>query len=99
MHQLTLRISDDLADRLKHAAAGRGDSVNAYATSVLGAAVDPELAGDEIERVRERLGRAGLLALRTPSRRGRPDASELAEARQRAGRGQPLSDLVSEGRR
>lgn len=99
MHQLTLRISDDLAVRLKDAAADRGDSVNAYAASVLGAAVDPALAGNEVERMRERLAQAGLLAVRTPSRRGRPDGADLEQARRRAGSGKPLSDLVAEGRR
>ncbi|MBA3261364.1 MAG: toxin-antitoxin system HicB family antitoxin, partial [Thermoleophilaceae bacterium] len=59
MRQVTLRLPDELSDRLKQAAAERGDSVNAYASAVLSAAVDPELAGDEAARVRERLARAG----------------------------------------
>jgi hypothetical protein len=35
-----------LADRLKDAARAQERSVNGYATAVLAAAVDPDLAGD-----------------------------------------------------
>lgn len=97
MTQLTLRIDDALAQRLKAVAREQGRSVNAYAAAVLGAAVDPELAGDEAARLRERLGRAGLLA--APGRQvAAPPAEAVEAARSRAARGRPLSDLVSEGR-
>ncbi len=66
-------------------------------TSVLDAATDPDLAGDEADRVRERLAAAGLLIQPRP-RPGRPDAAEVAAARSRAGRGTPLSEIVSAGR-
>ncbi len=97
--QLTLRIAPELADDLKRAAGRRGESVNAFATAVLAAAVDPDLAGDEVDRLRERLARAGLL-----SEVERPDGFEpadpvaLASARRAAGKGTPLSDLVRDGR-
>jgi hypothetical protein len=95
---LTLRVPPEIADRLRSAADQNGESLNAYATRVLGAAVDPELAGSEIERVRERLARAGLLEETIPVTHPRPDPELLARARRAAGRGRPLSDLVSENR-
>lgn len=98
MTQLTLRIDEELAHLLKRVAAAHGRSVNAYAGAVLRAAVDPDLAGDESERVRERLARAGLLADVTPVAGPGPDAKVLERARQAAGRGRPLSEFVSEGR-
>lgn len=98
MSQLSLRIPEQLADALRARAASRGQSVNAYATAVLGAAVDPDLAGDEAERLRERLARAGLLEESAP-RRGRPDAAVVRRARELAGSGTALSELVGEGRR
>lgn len=98
MSQLTLRLSESLVADLKRAATASGKSVNAYAGEVLAAAVNPDLAGAEIERVRERLARAGLLA--TPASEGwnRPGPKELHRARAAAGRGRPLSEYVSEGR-
>jgi hypothetical protein len=99
MRQLTLRVPDQLAERLKQAAQESGRSVNSYATAVLGAAVDPELAGDEAARVRERLARAGLLEAGGRSSRARPAEDALRRARRRAAKGRPLSELVSEGRR
>jgi hypothetical protein len=65
---------------------------------VLIAAVDPENTSDEVERVRERLRRAGLLA--KPTRMAtRPDPEAVAAARRRAGKGKPLSEIISEERR
>lgn len=99
MRQLTLRVDERLLVRLKDVAARRGQSVNAYAGAVLGAAVDPDLANSELERLRERLARAGLLADAPASKVAVPSARELARAKAAAGRGRALSDLVSEGRR
>jgi predicted transcriptional regulator len=98
MAQLTLRISDDLARDLKREAARRGESVNALASHALSALVDPELEGDAIERMRERLRRAGLLE--QPALHEGPQVSDeqFQRARVAAGRGRPLSDFVSEGR-
>jgi hypothetical protein len=42
MCQLTLRILDQLAERLKQAARESGSRVNSYATSLLAAGVEPE---------------------------------------------------------
>lgn len=100
MPQLTLRIDDRLASDLKDHAAKAGRSVNAWASQILQAAVDPDLAGTDAQRTRERLARAGLLVI-PPPRPGvrRPAATRLARARRAAGRGRSLSDLVIEGRR
>jgi predicted transcriptional regulator len=98
MTQLTLRLPDDLLARLKAAARARRQSVNGLATAVLGAAIDPSYAGDEVLALRERLARAGLLMVPTPGRHRRPDPAALRRARVAAGRGRPLSRLVGEGR-
>lgn len=99
MKQVTLRLDDDLARDLAGEAAARGQSVNAFAAGVLSAAVDPDAAGDEAERVRARLARAGLLADPAPASGRRPDPDLLARARRRAGTGRPLAEFVAEGRR
>lgn len=99
MKQVTLRLPEELDEALKKGAASRGESVNAYATSVLSAAVDPDLAGDEAARLRARLARAGLLDEGRSEPRKRPPAAPAREARARAGGGRQLSDLVREGRR
>ncbi|HEY2536501.1 MAG TPA: hypothetical protein VGI24_05900 [Solirubrobacteraceae bacterium] len=98
MRQLTLRVPEGLAERLKVAASDHEDSVNGYAVKVLSAAVDPDLAGDEITGLRERLAQAGLLL--TPERLSSkpPSPEALSRARAAAGRGKPLSDFVTEGR-
>lgn len=93
MAQVTWRAPDELVDRLRHAAADEGRSLNDYLTRLARAATDPALAGSGLERLRERLGRAGLLAERGPEAQ-RPDPAAVARARRRAGRGTPLSDLV-----
>jgi HicB family len=98
MHQLTLRVPEELAERLKGAARDHAQSVNGYAVKVLSAAVDPDFAGDEVTGLRERLARAGLLL--TPERLAteRPSTRTLDRARAAAGHGRPLSDFVTEGR-
>jgi uncharacterized protein (DUF1778 family) len=98
MRQLTLRVPAELAEQLKGAARDREESVNGYAVKVLSAAVDPDLAGDEITGLKERLARAGLLL--TPERLSKkhPSSRSISRARAAAGRGKPLSDFVTEGR-
>lgn len=66
MDQVTLRLDDALARELRAEARRRGMSLNAFASAALGAAVDPDNAEDEVQRLRERLRRAGLLADVTP---------------------------------
>jgi hypothetical protein len=99
MRQLTLRVPEELAERLKYAARDRDESVNGYAVKVLSAAVDPDLAVDEITGLKERLARAGLLLSPELLPSDRPSARALGRARAAAGRGRPLSDFVAEGRR
>ena len=71
--------------------------MNEFLTQVLRAVTDPESGGSEAERVRERLARAGLLA--PPGNvRTRPPAEAVARARQAAGTGTPLAEIVSRGR-
>lgn len=98
MAQLTLRVDDELADELRRVAAQRGESMNALVITVLRAAVDPEAAGSEVDRFRERLARAGLLAEPASVPVTRPDPEELAAAARRAARGKTLSDIVIEDR-
>jgi hypothetical protein len=71
--------------------------MNDYVTAVLDAATNPDLAGDDAARLRERLARAGLLVA-PGARRTRPPASQVARARAAASRGTPLARLVDEGR-
>jgi plasmid stability protein len=98
MAQLTLRLDAELVEQLKRVAATAGQSVNRYAGDVLRAAVDPELEGAEVDRLRARLGRAGVLVATSPVRDAPGDAEALAAARRRAGSGRSLADLVIEGR-
>ncbi len=60
MKQFLLRVPDDIHRRLTAGAARAGRSVNAFATEILDAAVDPE-SGDRRGRLRARAGTIGLL--------------------------------------
>lgn len=97
MSQVTWRAPDALVERVRDAALREGCSVNEYLTRLAQAATDPAFAGSEVEQLRERLARAGLLIPKGPARE-RPDPAAVARARRKAGRGTPLSDLVGEGR-
>lgn len=98
MRQLTLRTPDALLERVRRAAHERDMSINEYVSRVLDAATDPDLATTDAERLRQRLSAAGLLVTRHAPAPQRPSESVIAAARQAAGRGTPLSTLVSEGR-
>lgn len=97
MAQWTWRASDELIDRLRVAAAAQRRSVNDYLTRLVEAATDPDLAGDDAARTRERLMLAGLLIAPEPPRR-RPDPAAVAAARAEAGRGTRLSQIVADQR-
>jgi hypothetical protein len=97
MSQITWRAPDELVEKVRRAAEQQGRSVNEYLSRLAEAAVNPDLADDELQRVRERLARAGLVAT-TGSPRRRPEPRALAAARRRAGSGTPLSELVQRER-
>jgi hypothetical protein len=97
MEQMTWRASAELIERVRRAAKRQRRSMNEYVTAVLDAATNPNLAGSEADRLRERLDQAGLLA--EPGKpRSRPSRAETDRARARAGRGTALAELVSQDR-
>jgi hypothetical protein len=97
MTQVTWRADGELVERVRRDAERRGRSLNEHVTRLLDAATNPDLATDEATRLRERLAAAGLLA--PPGEpRERPDPRLVTEARAAAGRGTPLSDIVSQDR-
>lgn len=97
MAQLTWRAPDELVERVRLEARRSGRSMNDYVTQVLDAATNPDLAGGEAGRLRERLAQAGLLSDEGEPRE-RPDDDAVARARRAAGAGTALSDLVADGR-
>ena len=99
MVQVTLRVDDDLAHQMKRIAAARGESVNAFASRVLSAAVDPEFAGTDADRLRERLTAAGLMSPATGPRAARPDPDFVREVQRAIKPGKSFSDYVPEDRR
>jgi len=98
MAQITIRAEQELIDRVKDAARAGGRSMNDFVVSVLDAATNPDTLDTELERVRDRLRRAGLLAELAPYRGPIPDPREVEEAGKRAARGTLLSDIVSQNR-
>ena len=69
--------------------------MNDYVTAVLEAATNPDLADSAATRLSERLSRAGLLVVPSPSSGLRPSAEAVALAGQRASAGRPVSEFVS----
>jgi hypothetical protein len=100
MKQFSVRLSDEHGDAVRRLAAARGRSVNQTFEDLVAAATDPAHAGSPLLELRERLGRAGLVfdVSALPDARV-PGEQELERARAAAGRGTPLAELVSEGRR
>lgn len=96
MAQLTIRADVDIIDRVRSAARTAGKSVNGFVVETLDAATNPDHAGTEAERLRERLRRAGLLADLGPPPPGlkRPSREEVARASREASTGTSLSDII-----
>lgn len=99
MGQLNVRADDELLAEVKRRAERAGTSTNRWVVRLLAAAVNPDLADDETERLRERLARAGLLEEPEAPAGMRPDDGRIADAGRRAAVGTPISDLISEQRR
>ncbi|MFZ0376347.1 MAG: transcriptional regulator [Solirubrobacteraceae bacterium] len=100
MEQFSVRLSDERGQAVRRLAAARRASINQTFEDLVAAATDPALADDESQALRERLARAGLLfdLAALPDVQA-PTEEELTRARAAAGRGTPLAQLVSEGRR
>lgn len=101
MHQMTWRAEAELLERVRSCARASGRSMNEYVTWLARVATDPETAGTEAERLRERLDRAGLLAspVRPPGLQvHRPDPAVVAQARRAVSGGVQAADLVVEQR-
>ena len=96
--QITVRMDPELVERVRSAAQRAGRSMNEHVIVILDAATNPDLAGDEAAKLRERFRQAGLLLEVTPRSGERPDPELVARARAQAGRGTPLSDIVSQQR-
>lgn len=97
MTQVTWRAPAELVERVRQVALRQGCSLNEYLSRLARAATDPALEGDAVDRLRERLALAGLL-IEPEEQRVRPDRDAVARARQRAGVGTPLSDLIVHSR-
>jgi predicted transcriptional regulator len=100
MQQFSVRLSDEGAAAVRRLASARGRSINQTFEDLVVAATDPAHAGDELAELRERLARADLtFDVSTIPDAQVPSDDELERARAAAGRGTPLADLISEGRR
>jgi hypothetical protein len=100
MQQFSVRLSDERGDAVRRLATTRGRSVNQTFEDLVAAATDPTHASSELVALRERLARAGLaFDVSALPDAPAPTEQELERARAAAGRGTPLAELVSEGRR
>jgi hypothetical protein len=100
MEQFSVRLSEERGRAVRRLAATRGVSINQTFEDLVAAATDPALADDDRQALRERLARAGLVFdVTTVPDVDAPSETERARAAAAAGRGTPLAELVSEGRR
>ena len=96
--QVSWRAEDELVERARQRARALNKSLNGYLSLVVDAATNPDLAGDEASRLRERLASAGLLAPRPRTSGRRPDPEARASAAARLAEGTDVGQLVSRGR-
>jgi len=101
MTQIVVEVTDEQRARLEEAASVRGLRVDAWLAEVGLRAAERQAAPtvDQVERMRRELAEAGLLMEVPRLTRQPPDPERVARARAAAGRGKPLSDIVSEDRR
>lgn len=100
MEQFSVRLSDAHGRAIRRLASARGASINQTFEDLVAAATDPALADGDRQALRERLARADLVFdLSVLPDVEPPSDEELARARAAAGRGTPLAEMVSEGRR
>lgn len=95
MGQMTIRADDELIEQAKARARQLGQSLNHFVSFAIRAAVDPELEGDEAERLRARFRAAGILD-ETPIQPTfpKPSAAALRRAQRHARGGTSISDLI-----
>jgi hypothetical protein len=98
MAQITVRLDEELAAAAKRVAAQEGVSLNGWMVMVVRMATDPDFEPTGVERTRERLRRAGVLAEWPRSTKNRPPAELLAEAGAAGGRGTPSEVLIRQDR-
>ena len=80
------------------AAVAAGQSMNEFIVVVLDAATNPNLAGSQAERIRQRLAQAGLLEPFLEDAVRRPSPETVRQAGLRAASGRSLANLVHKGR-
>ena len=98
MAQITVRLDEELAEAAKRVAAQEGLSLNGWMVMVVRMATDPDNEPTGIERTRERLRRAGILAEPRRSTKKRPPEELIARARAAGGRGTPSEVLIRQDR-
>lgn len=94
MAQITWRAPDSLVERVQLLARAEGISMNEFLSRVLTLATDSDENDPLAVRLRDRLRAAGMLADGVPPG-VRPSAEAVTRARSAAGRGTPVSEVVS----
>lgn len=99
MHQLTIRMSDDLAREIAREARVQGVSVNRLICRAVEAVVSPDTIDDDLLRLRARLRAAGLIVEDPPASGHLVSEDQVEQAMRSAGKGKSLTEYVIEGRR